>query len=256
MESQVTLISLFEQSQREQPGKVAVVYDGQKITYRDIDAKVRKLALSLTAMGVRKGDRVGILLRNSPDYIFAFYGALFCGAAVVPVNHMLKAGEIEYILNDCQVKVLVSSGDFRDVHQALRGKLPGLTGIYFVEHEFSEAGRAAANGFPRIYSEDIAVIIYTSGTTGKPKGAMLPHRAIVANVKSCEKILGAYKGDRFALLLPMFHSFMMTVCMALPLSIGASILLIKSLSPAKIFSGKSSNIGRRFSRRFPSFFRP
>ncbi len=233
MDSQVTLNRLLEQSIQTHAEKIALIYDGQKIVYRDLDGRVGKLAGSLAAMGIRKGDRVGILLKNSPDYVFAYYGALRAGAVVVPVNHMLKADEVGYILNDCEVKVLVSSGDFRDIHQALRGKLPGLTGIYLVEHEFSEVGRSLKFELPQVYSSDLAVIIYTSGTTGKPKGAMLTHRAIAANVKSCEKILGASKGDRFALLLPMFHSFMMTVCMALPLSIGGSILLVKSLSPAK-----------------------
>lgn len=233
MDSQVTLIRLFQKSVATHADKVALIYDGEKISYRDLDGRVRKIAGSLMAMGIRKGDRVGILLKNSPDYIFSFYGALLAGATVVPVNHMLKAGEMEYILNDCEVKVLVSSGDFRDIHQVLRGKLPGLVGIYFIEHEFSEVGRSVKFDFPVIYAEDLAVVIYTSGTTGKPKGAMLSHRAIGVNVKSCEEILKVEKGDCFALLLPMFHSFMMTVCIVLPLSVGASILLVKSLSPAK-----------------------
>jgi long-chain acyl-CoA synthetase len=81
--------------------------------------------------------------------------------------------------------------------------------------------------------KDLAVLIYTSGTTGRPKGAMLTHGNLLHNIRSCQQMLESTLGDRFVLLLPMFHSFMLTVCVLLPLCTGASIVLIKSIHPAK-----------------------
>src|SRR6185503_2475988 len=80
---------------------------------------------------------------------------------------------------------------------------------------------------------DLAVIIYTSGTTGRPKGAMLSHGNLLANVGSCRKVLEAVELDRFVVLLPMFHSFMLCVGILLPMTTGCSIVLVKSLHPPK-----------------------
>src|SRR5262249_44984894 len=82
-------------------------------------------------------------------------------------------------------------------------------------------------------SEDLAVIIYTSGTTGRPKGAMLSHGNLLHNVESCRIVLRTVSGDRFAVLLPMFHSYMLTVGILLPLLVGGSIVLVKSLHPVR-----------------------
>src|SRR5207244_4806573 len=80
---------------------------------------------------------------------------------------------------------------------------------------------------------DLAVLIYTSGTTGRPKGAMLSHGNLLANVESCRQMLRAVEADRFVVLLPMFHSFMLCVGVLLPLLVGGSMVLIKSLHPSK-----------------------
>src|SRR6185503_9207962 len=81
---------------------------------------------------------------------------------------------------------------------------------------------------PRV-EHDLAIIIYTSGTTGRPKGAMLSHGNLLANVESCRQILAAVESDRFAVVLPMFHSFMLTVGVLLPLLVGGSMVVVKSL---------------------------
>src|SRR5205807_3270382 len=80
---------------------------------------------------------------------------------------------------------------------------------------------------------DLAVIIYTSGTTGRPKGAMLSHGNLLHNVESCRIVLRTVEADRFAVLLPMFHSYMLTVGVLLPLLVGGSMVLVKSLHPAR-----------------------
>jgi long-chain acyl-CoA synthetase len=177
--------------------------------------------------GVSRGDRVGILLKNCPEFIFALYAALKSGATVVPINNFLKAPEIQHIVDDCQVKCLITSAEFDETIS----KLQGVTAIRLPELE-----RGAPATPPRwapVEADDLAVIIYTSGTTGKAKGAMLTHGNIASNVRSCIKALEETSDDRLTLLLPMFHSFMLTVCIFTPLSMGAAIVLIKSVQPFK-----------------------
>ena len=93
-------------------------------------------------------------------------------------------------------------------------------------------------------AEDLALIIYTSGTTGKPKGAMLSHQNLMCNVAAVMEAVDIRPDDRMAVLLPMFHSFTMTVGLLLPITQGVSIIAIKSLHPPKILSPRSCNTGR------------
>src|SRR5208282_6631483 len=107
----------------------------------------------------------------------------------------------------------------------------GITAIPLSELE--QGAATVAPTWPAVTPDDLAVIIYTSGTTGKSKGAMLTHGNIASNVLSCIKALEQTADDRLTLLLPMFHSFMLTVCIFTPLSMGAGIVLIKSVQPFK-----------------------
>jgi len=226
--------------------------------------------------GIVPGDRVGILLKNSPEFIYALYGALKLGATVVPINTFLKPPEIQHIADDCQLKCLISSPDFDEVTGKLQGvavvsiaqlshdrrRVPGygkgVTGDWRPVTRDREAvsqnqSPITNHGSPITdYQSPItdhqsplsvlrsppspsalALIIYTSGTTGKAKGAMLTHANIAANVTSCIKALEETTDDRLTLLLPMFHSFMLTVGIFTPLSMGAGIVLIKSIHPLK-----------------------
>src|SRR6185503_9643120 len=101
--------------------------------------------------------------------------------------------------------------------------------------EFAKLNTTGSAEFapPKVSEKDLAIIIYTSGTTGHPKGAMLSHGNLLSNVESCREVLEAVDIDRFVVLLPMFHSFMMTVGVLLPTIVGGSLVLVKSLHPPK-----------------------
>jgi long-chain acyl-CoA synthetase len=223
-----TVIARFDTVVAAQPRKVCIYWGGDRITNADLAAQIHRYGARLQAgYGVGKGDCVGILLKNCPEFIFALYAALKSGATVVPINNFLKAPEIQHILDDCQLKCLITSEDFDETV----AKLQRVTVA-----PLAELGREAATtppAWPPIEPTDLAVIIYTSGTTGKAKGAMLTHANIASNVHSCVKALEETTDDRLTLLLPMFHSFMLTVCIFTPLSMGAGIVLIKSVQPFK-----------------------
>ena len=194
-------------------------------------------------LGVQPGDRVGLWLKNCPEFIPSLFGILHAGAVVVPINNFFKPDEVNYILRDAGINVLVTDGELGAHLPALSAARPGLR-LFKVEEVQSPESTAhsprskvqrpkssAISG--RLSPSDLAVIIYTSGTTGRPKGAMLSHANLLHNVESCRIVLQAVEGDRFALLLPMFHSYMLTVGILLPLLVGGSILLVKSLHPPR-----------------------
>ena len=224
-----TVIARLETAVAAQPRKVCVFWGGERITYAELMARIDRYGARLQAThGVRPGDRVGILLKNSPEFIYALYAVLKSGAIVVPINTFLKAPEIQHITDDCQLKCLVASADFDET----LSRVKGVTVVPL--RDLGQGAPASAPNWPPVAPTDLAVIIYTSGTTGKSKGAMLTHGNITSNVHSCIEALEPSKTDRLVLLLPMFHSFMLTVCIFTPLSVGAGIVLIKSVQPFKM----------------------
>ncbi len=171
---------------------------------------------------------MAILLRNCPEFIYALYAILRCGGVVVPINTFLKAPEIQHIIDDCKCKCLVTSDDFDSTIGTLdRIQTVDLAGLETAEQQ------VVTETVDRALS-DTAVIIYTSGTTGRSKGAVLTHGNLASNVRSCIEALEQVPSDRMTLMLPMFHSFMLTVCILTPLSMGAGIVLIKSVQPFKL----------------------
>ena len=223
-----TVIARFDAVAAAQPRKVCIFWGGDRITNGDLAAHIHAYGARLQAgYGVRPGDRVGILLKNRPEFIYALYAVLKSGATTVPINSFLKAPEIQHIVDDCQIKCLITSADFDETVSKLNPIPVALLS------QLGESGHVAAPTWPAVEPTDLAVIIYTSGTTGKSKGAMLTHVNITSNVGSCVKALEETVDDRITLLLPMFHSFMLTVCIFTPLSMGAGIVLIKSVQPFK-----------------------
>jgi len=184
------------------------------------------------ALQVAPGARVAIWLNNCPEFISALFGALRAGAVVVPINCFLKAEEVLYILDDARADVLITEAALHEAVARIESSRPGLKVLRKEDFAREETPGSDVPPVPRPTS-DLAVLIYTSGTTGHPKGAMLTHANLLHNVASCRQVLEVVDFDRFALLLPMFHSFMLTVCILLPLLIGGSIVLVRSLHPPK-----------------------
>jgi long-chain acyl-CoA synthetase len=222
-----TVIACFDAVVATQPRKICIFWGSERFTNADVAARIDAYGARLQAgYGVRKGDRVGILLKNRPEFIFTLYAALKSGATVVPINTFLKAPEIQHILDDCQLKCLITTEDFDETVS----KLERVTVVPL--SALSVVGPPTAT-WASTDPGDLAVIIYTSGTTGKSKGAMLTHANVASNVASCIKALEGTKDDRLTLLLPMFHSFMLTVGIFTLLSMGAGIVLIRSVQPFK-----------------------
>ena len=218
--------------------KAALLVDNNKITYGDILEKVDKLAGFFRQKGIKEGDRVALFLRNSPEFIYTIFAVSKIGAIAVPINTFLKEDELDYILEDSGTKLLVTSQIHEKVVNA--GSASSLCEAILWEGEFENSDRILFDEALSIEMrvehvervlDDCAIIIYTSGTTGKPKGAMLSNKNILSNIEFSRKVMKVKPKDRVIVFLPMFHAFTFTAGVMMPLYVGGSIVIIKSLQP-------------------------
>ncbi len=262
----MNLASAFAASVQKHQQKTALYWGEREYSYAELWAQSMVVAERLQQrFGVKAGDRVGLWLKNCPEFIPALFGVLYTGAAVVPINNFFKPDEVSYILGDGGIDVLITDAELGAHFHAFTTARPRLKLLRVeelaerspksqvseivscVEGRVSRTEHATGNIqvlAPPITdhqspvtdhqtpSTGLAVIIYTSGTTGRPKGAMLSHGNLLHNIESCRIVLRTVEADRFAVLLPMFHSYMLTVGILLPLLVGGSLVLVKSLHPA------------------------
>jgi len=221
--------------------KVALFVDDEKISYGQILEKVDKLAVYFKEQGIEEGDTVALFLRNSPEFIYAIFAISKIGAISVPVNTFLKSEELDYILQDSKAKMLVAS----QIHEKVVSKnsicqnilWEGVSSKEKKVSSFEDAWHldAKLEQIPRSL-EDCALIIYTSGTTGNPKGAMLSNKNLLSNMEYSKQLIEVTSKDRVIVFLPMFHAFTFTVGVAMPLYVGGSLVIIRSMLPfANIF---------------------
>ncbi|HET6559459.1 MAG TPA: AMP-binding protein [Prolixibacteraceae bacterium] len=196
-------------------------------TYAQLETEIKKAALQLQNMGVRKGDKVAILSVNMPQWAIAYFAVCVSGAVVVPILPDFTPNEIRNILTHAEVSVVY-------VSEALRGKLDPEAGYRMIYIEsfrvVAETSQAAYEEldasryvYEKIDEQDLAAIIYTSGTTGKSKGVMLSHKNIVWTAQQSWYIQNIVPTDRFLSVLPLSHTFENTLVLILPVMNGASV---------------------------------
>jgi long-chain acyl-CoA synthetase len=234
--------------------KTAIFWGEKEITYADLLAQSRKIAAHLQGqLRVKAGDRVALWLKNCPEFPAAVFGVLLADAVLVPVNSFLKPAEVGYILNDGGIDVVITDAELSAAGQELRAARPTLQ--FLRVENLTELAEADCPLRPARGKEDLAVIIYTSGTTGRPKGAMLSHGNLLHNVESCRRVLAMIEEDVFAVILPLFHTYMLTVGVFLPFTIGSSIVLVKSLHPPRAMLQEMISRRATILPAMPSFYR-
>ena len=252
----MNLATAFSTCAQKNSQKIAMSFGEREISYAELLAQSLAVGAHLqNQLGVKAGDRVALWLKNCPEFVAAVFGILHAGGVVVPINNFLKPAEAGYILNDAGIDVLICDAELAAHLPELAAARPKLK-LFKVEDfaSLKTDGHEIGNGLARA-EKDLAVIIYTSGTTGKPKGAMLSHGNLLHNVESCRIVLSMVTEDSFAVILPLFHTYMMTVGIFLPFSVGGSIVLVKSLHPPRAM------LQEIFSRRatilpaVPAFYR-
>jgi fatty-acyl-CoA synthase len=175
------------------PEKTAVIDGAHRFTYRELQARARRLANALLALGVQKGDRVCILSPNSHFFLESFFGTGLIGAILVPLNYRLLAADHEYILNHAGVTVMMVDAEYAAIVDGIRPNLRTVRHWIAASYDGrvpngwidwdAWVGAAPADPPPPVTLEenDVVSLNYTSGTTARPKGAMLTHRNYYVN---------------------------------------------------------------------------
>ena len=233
---------IIQSNARNYPKKIAIFMDNRKIPNQKLKQDIDTFARFLEFSGIKKGDKVAMIIGNSIEFVVSFFAVTKIGAVAVPINNFLKKGEFEYILNDCDAKLLICAPEFaketKKLIQTTKVQKIVWTQEYddldennysFAEMDATALGDDEPESLPTL--DDLACIIYTSGTTGHPKGAMLSFRNILSNSIAAVDVFGVKNSDRFVVFLPMFHSFTLSTSVLLPLFAGASMVVVKSVFP-------------------------
>jgi len=248
---------LFENTAVRTPDAPALSFMGRTQTYAELNDTVQHLACGLQKMGVKKGDRVALVLPNTPYYVAAYYAALKVGAAVVNTNPLYTEDELQHIFKDSKPK-LIFTLDIKSIAPKVVAACPKKTRIIlcplaaalptikrglftvFKRREVYKNRHLGVfddvlqnTGTPKTVvikpEEDVALLQYTGGTTGRPKGAMLTHANITAQTAQVATWLGPRENDAahvYAAVIPFFHVLAMTACLNLPISTGAHIVML------------------------------
>jgi long-chain acyl-CoA synthetase len=233
----MTLDKILADGAKKFPDRWALVFEHQGIKYRQLNAMVNQFTGALLRLGVKKNDRIAILLHNSYEFVISYFAALRLGAIAVPINTMLSSKEINFILQDCSPVLLVTSSDLCNgldcsllVITDVKDTSSMASNDYLLWKQIIKGDNAKEYPSAAQY-EDVAVIIYTSGTTGNPKGVMLTHKNILSNIAASLEAVRITEKDRVLLFLPMFHSFAATVCLLVPIYAGSRVIVLKSPKP-------------------------
>jgi long-chain acyl-CoA synthetase len=242
----------------EAPDRPATAFLGATLTFREIKDRSDRLATVLARMDVARGDRVGIMLPNCPQYLIAAFAILRLGAVVVNINPTYTTREVQTIAADAGLRVFITLDTLASLALDLRTVTPLERIIITSVDEYSGPGAApplvegtttlahaiASVAVPEIFCtpiepDDVAVLQYTGGTTGAPKSAMLTHRNIFANVVQTEAFMYRSKTrgeSRYLMVIPFFHIYAFTVGMMKGVWVGALQVLIPKYEPALVLA--------------------
>jgi long-chain acyl-CoA synthetase len=238
----MNLGKMFADSCSTYKDNTALVYENSRITFSRMDAAVNSLANRLKSVGIVRGDKVAIMLPNTPEFPITYFACQKLGAVAVTLNVMSTSFELQYLLDNSDAKVLVTAAQSARRFEEIKDKLATCRHLLLTEvdegplslkkaleagpfeFETSDAGR-----------DDPAVMIYTSGLTGKPLGAVLTHGNLLSQSTLLKELFEATPADRALCLIPLFHSFGAVANMLNPLLLGACVVMLDAFSIDSIF---------------------
>lgn len=221
------------------PGKPAIVASRRTLTFAELDNLASKVAEVLAGKGVRRGDRVAVLMPSVPEHVATFYGILKLGAVHVGVNLQLRPPEVVHQLADADVALAVTGGVGTDLVQAVRGEVPKLGEVL----TWDEAGGGASPIAPLlgrqpglrcatyVGPDDAAVIFYTSGTTGVPKGVVHTHAALSVLLDATQRHHAVTETDTTICLLPLYMLSILLLGPAMAVRLGNTLHLLERYDP-------------------------
>jgi fatty-acyl-CoA synthase len=257
-----TLADLLRRTAQREPRKPGLVCGATRWTFAEFDAVVDRLAAGLAALDIGHGSRVAVLARNSHGFAALRFALARLGAVLVPINFMLKAEEVAYILRHAQAQTLATDSGLADLARAAAQQDTAVQRFIWLPSEeptqpvpgmvsFDDLVRAEGPPpeTPRLASTDLAQIVYTSGTESSPKGAMLTHDAIIWQYAACCIDAGIAKDDVMLHALPLYHCAQLDVFLGPCVYVGATSIVTAKPTPDNLLPLLAKH-------RITSFFAP
>jgi long-chain acyl-CoA synthetase len=241
----LNLATMLREAAKQYQTKPAVLFDGGRMTYGELDGLSDRFAVGLRHEGVGRGDAVALQLPNLPQFLIAYFGILKNGSVVVPLNVLLKAPEVEYHLADSGARILITWSGFVD--EAAKGAAAAGVNRIFVVDTIGVTDPSIGEPFDRLLADldmpppfeqtgpgDTAAIVYTSGTTGKPKGAELTHYQLYMNADTPGRVFGVQPDDVVLIVLPLFHVFGLSSQLNVCVRFGVTMCLLPRFDPTRV----------------------
>ena len=236
------LHDLIDTGGREHPEREFAVGDGRRLDYGAAAELTRRLAAAFAERGLGKGDRVAILSRNSITMVLLYFAAARAGVVPVPLNYRLAPPEWRFIVDDAGARALFVAGDYVGAVEAIRAGLTSVEHLVALDgggpagwDDYRAWGTAGPTTVPDrdVSPGDDLYQMYTSGTTGRPKGAVLTHEAVTANVAQIAQACGGPPGERSLVVAPLFHAGAVPSAFA-PIAWGGSLVVVDQFDPAEV----------------------
>ncbi|HLR09566.1 MAG TPA: fatty acyl-CoA synthetase [Bacillota bacterium] len=239
-----TLSDVLVRTRNRMPEKFALAYNEQRLNYAELDDSVNQTARVFLADGMKKGDMVVVMSKNSLDFVVVKFALARIGAVMIPINYMLVAKDVQYILEHAEVRVLVASEEYAHVlDQAStrmdiqRRYLLDVLGTFggdlaaWIPLSVAREDESAAVVDMDVDDDDLAQVLYTSGTESRPKGVMLSHKSIISEYVSCVVDGKMESHDVLVHALPFYHSAQLHVFLGPSIYLGASGIILDTASP-------------------------
>jgi long-chain acyl-CoA synthetase len=258
---EVPLFHLLEETGRKYPETPCTIFKGAKISYREMNEITDRLAAGLASLGIKKGDRVGLFMPNTPQFVMAYFAALKIGAVVIATNPLYSAREIEHQVNDAGIEIMLVMSNFYNLVKEVQPKtgirqvvvtnikeaLPPILSFLFTLTQEKKGGHRiqladgdvwmqdlinqfSAGDRPKVDvgPDDVALFQYSGGTTGVSKGAIALHRNLVANaIQISSWMISVEEGKEVVLMaIPLFHVYGMVAGMLFAMYSGASMVMV------------------------------
>lgn len=242
-----TLGDLLDRTKDRMPNKLAITYNNERVTYSELDDLVNQTARAFLDDGMKKGDMVTVMSKNSLDFVIVNFALARIGAVMIPINYMLTIEDIRYILEHAEVNGLIASEEYAGVLEQSSSSLE-IRNRYLMNVAWDYDGELsswtalskARKGQPsdfvdaEIADDDLAHVLYTSGTESRPKGVMLTHKSIISEYVST--IIDAKMDSKDVAIhaLPLYHSAQLHVFLGPSIYVGSSGIILKTASPELI----------------------
>jgi len=237
----MNLAMLLENTAERFPQRIALRFEGEEVTYQELNQRVNALACGLTSLGLASGDTCILMMQSSLQFVAAYYALARMGVAIVPVNFLYKSHELSHIFQDSGAKGFIGMDPFLEEPGKILANLPDLSirvasgvepGSGFVPFETVQ-DRGTFAVCP-VGESDTAAIIYTSGTTGLPKGAMLTHNNLAGNAMTIADMRVTSPDDVVIGVLPLYHIYGQTSALNASIYLGLTLHLFRQFDPEPV----------------------